>query len=95
MNQYIPLYSQTSNGWKNVGENNNYAVNLDVGINEYTFSRPTPNNDFIVSTGLVNDKLGVKMVGGKGKNTKSKNTKSKNTKKNYEKSKEKKTSNKK
>jgi len=64
MSQYIPLYSQTSNGWKDLGENNNYAVNLDVGINEYTFSRPTPNNDFIVSTGLVNDNLGIQMVGG-------------------------------
>ena len=69
-NQNIPLYSQTSNDWGNKGESN-YAVNLDVGINEYIFSRTTPNNDFIVSTGLVNDPLGIKMVGGR-KNLKKK-----------------------
>ena len=71
--QNIPLYSQTSNDWGNKGESN-YAVNLDVGINEYVFSRTTPNNDFIVSTGLVNDALGIKMVGG-GKKLKNKESK--------------------
>ena len=63
-NQNIPLYSQTSNDWANVGPEHEYAVNLDVGINEYIFSRTTPNNDFIVSSGLVNDESGIKMVGG-------------------------------
>ena len=73
-NQNIPLYSQTSNDWGNKGESN-YAVNLDVGINEYIFGRTTPNNDFIVSTGLVNDSLGIKMVGN-GKILKKKESKS-------------------
>jgi hypothetical protein len=61
----IPLYTLTSNDWSNIDQVPSYAVNLDVGVNEYLFSRPTPTNDFITSTGLVNDSYGIKMVGGK------------------------------
>jgi hypothetical protein len=78
-NQNIPLYSLTSNDWANPGAEPSYAVNLDVGINEYTFSRTTPNNDFIVSTGLVNTPTGIEMVGS-GKSKKIKPIKKKETK---------------
>ena len=61
----IPVYSQTSYDWHNAFQQPSYAVNLDVGINEYVFGRTTPNNKFIVSTGLINDPIGVQMVGGK------------------------------
>ena len=65
----IPLYTQTTNDWhcnKNQ-PNKPYAVDLNVGTNEYTFGRVTPDNKFIVTTGLVKDQksLGIKMVGGK------------------------------
>jgi hypothetical protein len=78
--QRIPLYSQTSYDWHNAFQEPSYAVNLDAGINEYVFGRTTPNNKFIVSTGLVNDQIGVQMVGGK-KNKVSKEIKSKVDKK--------------
>ena len=49
---YIPLYTQTtSNNW---GENK-YSINLDAGINEYTFGRPTYNNQFMVASELVKE----------------------------------------
>ena len=67
----IPLYTQTSYDWhcnKNQ-PNKPYAVDLNVGTNEYIFGRTTPNNQFIVSTGLINDPkpFGIQMVGGKKK----------------------------
>jgi hypothetical protein len=65
--QYMELYSDTSKDWHNKGSIPNLAVNLDVGINEYTFGRTTPNNNFIVSTGLVKKPYGVEMVGGSKK----------------------------
>ena len=46
----IPLYTQTSYDWhcqKNQ-PNKPYAVDLNVGTNEYIFGRTTPNNKFIV-----------------------------------------------
>ena len=79
----IPLYTQTSYDWhcqKNQ-PNKPYAVDLNVGTNEYIFGRTTPNNKFIVSTGLINDPkpYGIQMVGGKKK--KFKTTKATNSKK--------------
>jgi hypothetical protein len=73
----IPLYTQTSYDWhcnKNQ-PNKPYAVDLNVGTNEYIFGRTTPNNKFIVSTGLINDPkpFGIQMVGGK-KNSSKKNS---------------------
>lgn len=65
--QYMQLYSDTSKDWHNKGSIPNLAVNLDVGINEYTFGRTTPNNNFIVSTGLVKKPYGVEMIGGSKK----------------------------
>ena len=70
----IPLYTQTTHDWhcnKNQ-PNKPYAVDLNVGTNEYIFGRVTPDNKFIVTTGLVKDPkpYGIKMVGGKKKNKK-------------------------
>ena len=63
--QSIPLYTTTSPDWHEPKQHAPLAVDLDVGINEYTFGRTTPDNRFVVSTGLVNNPLGVEMVGGK------------------------------
>ena len=72
----IPLYTQTTHDWhcnKNQ-PNKPYAVDLNVGTNEYIFGRVTPNNQFIVSTGLVNNPkpYGIQMVGGKKSKSKTK-----------------------
>ena len=80
----IPLYTQTSYDWhcqKNQ-PNKPYAVDLNVGTNEYIFGRTTPNNKFIVSTGLINNPkpYGIQMVGGKRKSKTTKTTKPKKTK---------------
>jgi hypothetical protein len=72
----IPLYSDTSTDWHIKGNPSNLAVDLNVGINEYQFGRPTPDNKFVVSTGLVNKPFGVEMVGsGKKRVKKTKKTK--------------------
>jgi hypothetical protein len=64
----IPLYAQTSYDWYNKFQENNkpLAVSSSVGINEYTFGRTTPDNKFIVASGLVMNKkpFGLEMVGG-------------------------------
>jgi hypothetical protein len=61
----IPLYTTTSRDWHVNGEDANYAVDLNVGVNEYIFGRTTPDNKFVVSTGLVTDsKNGIEMTGG-------------------------------
>ena len=81
----IPLYTQTTPDWhcsKNQHPKPN-AVDLNVGTNEYIFGRVTPDNKFVVTTGLVKDPNGIKMVGGKKKPAKSKSktkTKSKSKK---------------
>ena len=76
MSQEIPLYTQTSYDWYNKFQQNNkpYAVGANVGINEYTFGRTTPNNKFIVASGLVMNKkpFGIEMVGGNKKIKKTK-----------------------
>ena len=77
----IPLYSQTSGDWYNSNQPQPLAADLDVGINEYTFSRPTPNNKFVVATGLINTPKGLEMVGGGVKKTKKSPTKKSPTKK--------------
>jgi len=61
----IPLYTDTSLDWHNQNAVPNYAVDLNVGVNEYTFGRTTPDNKFIVSTGLVSKPFGIEMTGGK------------------------------
>ena len=81
----IPLYTQTSYDW-HCNKNQNpkpYAVDLNVGTNEYIFGRVTPDNKFIVSTGLINDPkpYGIQMVGGKKSKSKSKSTSKSKSKK--------------
>jgi len=61
----MELYTQTSGDWNNSGNYKSYAVDLDVGINEYVFGRTTPGNEFVVATGLTNGQQGIKMIGGK------------------------------
>ena len=78
----IPLYSQTSGDWYNSNQPQPLAADLDVGINEYTFSRPTPNNKFVVATGLINTPKGLEMVGGGVKKTKKNLSKKSPSKKN-------------
>ena len=63
--QSIPLYTTTSPDWHEAKQHSPFAVDLDVGINEYTFGRTTPDNKFVVATGLVNNPKGIEMVGGK------------------------------
>ena len=64
--QDIPLYTTTSHGWHNENEPSPYLVGLNAGINEYQFSRPTPDNKFMTSTELIKDNnIGIQMVGGK------------------------------
>ena len=60
----IPLFTNTSRDWHTKGEEANYAVDLNTGMNEYIFGRTTPDNKFVVSTGLVSDsKNGIEMTG--------------------------------
>ena len=73
--QSIPLYTTTSPDWHEAKQHAPLAVDLDVGINEYTFGRTTPDNKFVVSTGLVNNPQGVEMVGGKKPTTEKKKVK--------------------
>lgn len=61
----MELYTQTSGDWNNSENYKSYAVNLDVGINEYVFGRTTPSNEFVVASGLTNGQHGIKMIGGK------------------------------
>jgi hypothetical protein len=75
--QNIPLFTDTSTDWHKEGIPSNYSVNLDVGINEYQFGRTTPNNKFVVSTGLVDKPYGIEMVGGSKKSKSKTGSKSK------------------
>ena len=65
--QYIPTYTLTTQDWHLSNQVPPYAVDLNAGINSYVFGRTTPNNDFVVATGLVNNCNGIEMVGGKKK----------------------------
>jgi hypothetical protein len=62
-NQDIPLPTLTSLDWHNKGQQPiPYTADTSVGINEYQFGRTTPNNEFIVSSGLVLGKDGLEMT---------------------------------
>ena len=81
LNNHIPLYSNTSPDWHTEGQKQPYAVDLNVGVNEYIFGRTTPDNKFVVSTGLVNKPFGIEMTGaGKTKTKEIKDTKTKQKK---------------
>ena len=81
----IRLYNDYSQDWHYPNtplENISLAIDSSAGYNEYQFARTTPDNKFIVATGLVKTNVGIEMTGGKKKKkSKSKTTKSKTTKK--------------
>lgn len=77
----MPLYTTTSPDWHDPQQPSPFAVDLDVGINEYTFGRTTPDNKFVVASGLVNNPEGIEMVGGKKSTTKNKKVKKTTTEK--------------
>ena len=65
MNQTIPTYSLTSPDWHTANQNPiPLATSASAGYNEYIFGRTTPDNKFIVATGLVPGPYGLEMVGG-------------------------------
>ena len=72
-NDNIPLYTESSPDWSKTGQAPPYAVGIEVGVNEYIFGRTTPNNDFVVASGLIKNPHGIEMIGGK-KNKVSKTT---------------------
>ena len=61
----IPLSIDFSKDWeyKN-SEQTPYSVDLNVGVNEYVFGRTTPDNRFIVSSGIVKNDSGMELTGG-------------------------------
>lgn len=62
----IHTFVDYSQDWHNANAKNiPYAVDSSAGINEYIFGRTTPDNQFIVATGLVQNKDGIEMTGGK------------------------------
>ena len=63
-NYNIDLYTETSPSWGN----NNFAVDLNAGINEYVFGRTTPDNNFTVETNLIDINNKFKMIGGSKEN---------------------------
>jgi hypothetical protein len=66
----IRLYDDYSKDWHYPGTPESqipYAIDSSAGINEYQFGRTTPDNKFIVSTGLVKTNVGIEMTGGKKK----------------------------
>ena len=64
--QPINTYVDYSQDWHYQNQKNiSHAVDSSVGINEYQFARTTPDNKFIVATGLVKNKTGIEMTGGR------------------------------
>jgi len=81
----IPLETIATPDWVNNGQKPGpppYAAESSVGWNEYQFGRTTPDNKFVVATGLVPGKNSLEMIGaGKKKRSRSKSiiSKSANT----------------
>ena len=66
----IYVDTQTSFGWHNQNDvNKMYSVDINAGYNDYMFSRTTPDNKFITTTGLELHKgiNSFELVGGKKK----------------------------
>ena len=77
----IPLETIAPGDWVNQGQKAGpppYVAEASVGWNEYQFGRTTPDNKFVVATGLVPNKpYTLEMIGaGKKKKTSSKKKKS-------------------
>ena len=77
----IPLQTIATSDWTNPGQKPGpppYAASSSVGWNEYQFGRTTPDNKFVVATGLVPGKNSLEMIGaGKKKRSRSKSVLSK------------------
>jgi hypothetical protein len=72
----IPLNTIATPDWTNPNQPRGpppYAAEASVGWNEYQFGRTTPDNKFIVATGLVEKPGSLEMIGA-GKKKKSKST---------------------
>jgi hypothetical protein len=79
----IRLYDDYSKDWYYPGTPESqipYAIDSSAGINEYQFGRTTPDNKFIVASGLVKNNVGIEMTGGKKKKPKSKSSSAKKSK---------------
>ena len=64
----IPTQIDSSPGWHYRGQKIDYAVDATAGINDYVFGRPTPNNHFIVASGLAKHDGQIELTGaGKAK----------------------------
>jgi len=73
----IRLYNDYSQDWhypNTAIQNIPYAIDSSAGINEYQFGRTTPDNKFIVASGLVKNKVGIEMTGGSNKKKKTKSS---------------------
>jgi hypothetical protein len=84
MKDNIYVDTQTSPGWHMQNDpTKTYAVDINAGYNDYMFSRTTPNNKFITTTGLeLNKKTdSFELVGGGKKKVKSDKNKEKEVKK--------------
>jgi len=70
----IATYADYSKDWTNAEDSGsrNLAVDSSVGYNEYVFGRTTPQNQFVVATGLLEDKTGLLMTGAGLKKSKKK-----------------------
>ena len=74
----IYVDTQTSTGWHNQNDvGKMYSVGINAGYNDYVFSRTTPDNKFITTTGLELHKglNSFELVGGKKKEDLKKNIK--------------------
>lgn len=84
MKDNIYVDTQTSPGWHMQNDTSKtYAVDINAGYNDYMFSRTTPDNKFITTTGLeLNKKTdSFELVGGGKKKDKSDKNKEKETSK--------------
>ena len=84
MKDNIYVDTQTSPGWHMQNDTSKtYAVDINAGYNDYMFSRTTPDNKFITTTGLeLNKKTNsFELVGGGKKKVKSDKNKEKELKK--------------
>ena len=69
----IPTQIDSSPGWHYRGQKIDYAVDTTAGINDYIFGRTTPNNSFIVASGLAKHDGQIELTGaGKAKKPKAK-----------------------
>jgi hypothetical protein len=64
----IPTQIDSSPGWHYRGQKIDYAVDTTAGINDYVFGRTTPDNHFIVASGLAKHDGQIELTGaGKAK----------------------------